>query len=131
MQETIKVAAAVIINSQGETLVSLRLPNSHQGGKWEFPGGKFEPHETAEQALVRELQEELGISIKQTEPFINLQYSYPEKTIDLHVLKVLSYAGEPEGLEGQRVEWVGAEKLKMLEFPAANYAILDELQKTF
>lgn len=130
MQETIKVAAAVIINSQGETLVSLRLPNSHQGGKWEFPGGKFELHETAEQALIRELQEELGISIEHTEPFINLQYTYPEKTIDLHVLKVLSYTGEPEGLEGQRVEWVSTEKLKTLEFPAANYAILDELQKT-
>ncbi len=124
---TIDVAAAVIVNLQGETLLSLRLPDAHQGGKWEFPGGKFEGGETADQALRRELKEELGINILQTEPFIELQYTYPEKTVNLHVLKVTGFTGKPEGLEGQTVDWVAMKKLQELEFPDANYPILEKL----
>ena len=123
----IDVAAAVIVNLQGKTLLSLRLPDAHQGGKWEFPGGKFETGETADQALNRELKEELGIDILQTEPFIDLQYTYPEKTVNLHVLKVTSFTGNPKGLEGQTVEWVDVNKLTALEFPDANYPILEKL----
>jgi len=128
MGKAINVAAAVIINVENDVLLSLRLPDTHQGGKWEFPGGKFEQGETAEQALVRELKEELGIDIQQTEPFMELQYNYPEKTVNLHVLKVLTFTGIPEGLEGQTVEWVSADKIIQLEFPDANYPILDRLK---
>jgi len=127
MAKTINVAAAVIIDAMDRTLLSLRLPDSHQGGKWEFPGGKFEPGETATEALARELLEELGIKLQQTEPFIELQYSYPEKTVNLHVLRVTEYTGTPEGLEGQQVEWVHADKLIGLQFPDANYPILKKL----
>ena len=123
----IDVAAAVIVNAKNETLLSLRLPDAHQGGKWEFPGGKFEVGETPEQALVRELKEELGVDILQTEPFIELQYTYPEKTVNLHVLKVTDFKGTPEGLEGQTVKWVDCNKLREREFPDANYPILEKL----
>ncbi|MCP3673590.1 MAG: 8-oxo-dGTP diphosphatase MutT [Gammaproteobacteria bacterium] len=131
MTPNIDVAAAVIVNAKNETLLSLRLPDAHQGGKWEFPGGKFEVGETPEQALVRELKEELDIDILQTEPFIELQYTYPEKTVNLHVLKVISFTGTPKGLEGQAVEWVAMKKLQKLKFPDANYPILEKLLTLF
>ncbi len=130
MDKIIKVAAAVIVNDNGQTLLSLRKVDTHQGGKWEFPGGKFEQDETAEHALERELKEELGIDIKQTEHFLDVQYQYPEKSVHLHVLRVLSYLGEPQGLEGQLVRWVSANELGELEFPNANYPILEKLLKT-
>lgn len=129
MTDRIKVAAAVIVNSNKETLVSLRHQDTHQGGKWEFPGGKFEVGENAEQALVRELREELGIDVLQTEPFLELQYHYPEKIVELFVLNVIRYEGNPRGLEGQRVDWTSREQLEQLTFPDANYPILEKLLK--
>ena len=125
----INVAAAVIVNAEGKILLSLRHQHSHQGGKWEFPGGKFEQGETTEQALHRELKEELGIDIQQTEPFIKLTYHYPEKSVKLHVLKVISFKGNAESREGQQVEWMSKDKLSTLEFPDANYPILEKLLK--
>ncbi len=123
----IKVAAGVIINSDSQVLLSLRHDNAHQGGKWEFPGGKFEQGETAEQALRRELNEELNIDIGTTEPFIELTYEYPEKTVQLVVLRVLNFSGLPQGLEGQEVRWVDGNQLAGLKFPDANYPILEKL----
>jgi len=68
MSKVIHVAAGVIINSKGHILIAKRLADSHQGGLWEFPGGKLEAGETAEQALIRELNEELGIVSTSLEP---------------------------------------------------------------
>jgi len=129
IESTIDVAAAVIINTHGQVLLSLRKPETHQGGKWEFPGGKFEAGETAELALQRELREELGIDVGDTEPFLEVSYRYPEKSVQLHVLRVLSYEGTPCGLEGQKVEWFDVDRLAELEFPDANYPILEKLVK--
>ncbi len=130
MGKVIHVAAAVIVDDKGQTLLSLRKTDAHQGGKWEFPGGKFEQDETAEHALGRELKEELGIDIEQTEHFLDVEYSYPEKSVHLHVLKVLSYSGTPQGLEGQLVRWISVTEVGELEFPDANYPILEKLQET-
>ena len=127
MSKSIDVAAAVIVNERNETLVSLRHDDAHQGGKWEFPGGKFESGESAEQALTRELEEELGITVQETEPFIELEYQYPEKVVRLHVLRVNAFSGVAKGVEGQMVEWIDAATLSGLTFPDANYPILEKL----
>ncbi|PCJ51060.1 MAG: 8-oxo-dGTP diphosphatase MutT [Gammaproteobacteria bacterium] len=127
MAKVIDVAAAVIVNPQGETLLSLRPTDAHQGGKWEFPGGKLESGESAEQALSRELREELGIEVLQLEPFLELEYRYPEKRVKLHIFRVLEFTGLPIGLEGQKVEWVNRLVINELKLPTANYPILEKL----
>ena len=71
--------------------------------------------------------EELGIDVITTESFIELEYAYTEKTIHLFVLKVTDFSGEPKGIEGQRIEWISSDKLSSLEFPDANYPILEKL----
>ena len=81
MPELIHVAAAAIFNSQGQVLLALRSKKQHQGGLWEFPGGKVEAGESVRDALSRELEEELGIRIDQmsTRPLIQVPYHYPDK----------------------------------------------------
>jgi len=132
MSSIIQVAVAVIENENNEVCIGLRHVNSHQGGLWEFPGGKVEKDETAEQSLVREIKEELGLTIKQFRPLINVTHTYrdnsPHKTVCLHVYRVLSYEGQAEGLEGQQLKWVKLSRLSDFDFPAANLAIIKALQ---
>ena len=120
----VQVAAGVVVNQQGKILVAKRPLEKHQGGLWEFPGGKIENDETAHQALARELQEEVGIHITVSEPLIKINHSYPDKTVCLHVLRVTEFKGNAWGCEGQEIAWVSPDKLLYLEFPAANTPIV-------
>jgi len=124
MSKVIHVAAGVIINSKGHILIAKRLADSHQGGLWEFPGGKLEAGETAEQALIRELNEELGIVSTSLEPLIQIRHDYSDKSVLLDVLRVTEFEGEAYGKEGQPIRWVAPENLNEFEFPAANVPIV-------
>ncbi len=124
----VHVAVAVIVNKKNEVCISLRHVGSHQGGLWEFPGGKIEPHETIEQALVREIKEELNLDLKKSRPLISISHNYPDKKITLHVSKVLAYDGQAMGVEGQQIKWVSVNQLFSHEFPAANNSILTAIQ---
>lgn len=134
MADTVHVAVAVLVNTNDEVCISLRHKDAHQGGLWEFPGGKVEADETVEQALIREIREELNVDIKQLRQFIKINHSYDDhdreqrKTVCLHVCKVLSYQGEAAGAEGQQVKWVPVAQLDRYQFPAANRAIIKALQ---
>ncbi|MDQ3732216.1 MAG: Nudix family hydrolase [Pseudomonadota bacterium] len=123
----IKVVAAAVVNDAGEVLIARRPKHVHQGDKWEFPGGKIEPGESAVTALRRELLEELGIKAQVFEPLIQVRYRYPEKAVDLNVWKVTRYKGECRGCEGQPFAWVAPSKLPQFDFPAANRPILKAL----
>lgn len=120
----VQVAAAVIVDGGGRVLLARRAPHRHQGGLWEFPGGKIEPHETARAALARELYEEVGIVVESARPLIRLRHAYPGKTVLLDVWRVTAFHGEPHGREGQPVEWVAVEELTARDFPAANPPII-------
>ena len=120
----IHVVAAVIVNLAGEVLLALRPKDKHQGGLWEFPGGKVEPDEEVLAALERELQEELGITVTQARPLIRVQHRYPDKAVLLDVWRVDGFEGVPHGCEGQAVEWVAPEALLQRAFPAANLPIV-------
>jgi 8-oxo-dGTP diphosphatase len=129
MTQIVEVAAAVVFNdSRTHVLIAQRHPDAHQGGKWEFPGGKRESGESLLQTLCRELAEELAITPLHYRPFIRLAYQYPDKSVVLHVWLVDSFTGYPASLEGQAIRWAAIEDLDPIVFPAANRGIIQALR---
>ncbi|MCW8886594.1 MAG: Nudix family hydrolase [Motiliproteus sp.] len=128
MTKAVHVAAAAIFGSDGRLLITRRAADVHQGGFWEFPGGKVETDESVEQALCRELQEELGIEPTRYQPLIQIPFSYPDKTVLLDVWRVTEFEGQPAAMEQQPMRWVAVDELDRQQFPAANRAIIDALQ---
>lgn len=124
----IHVAVGIVANTQGEILITRRSDHVHQGGLWEFPGGKVEDSEDVERALVRELKEELGIEVLKARPLLLIHHRYPDKQVLLDVWRVEHYAGQPQGLESQPLDWVAPEALSCRAFPAADAAIIESLQ---
>ena len=124
----VHVAVGVVRNAADEILIARRPDGVHQGGKWEFPGGKLRPGETVEQALRRELEEELGITVAAARPLIQVHHAYPDKTVWLDVWQVETFSGTPHGREDQPVRWAPASTLERLEFPAADAAILQAIR---
>lgn len=120
----IHVMAAVIRDAERRILIAKRPDDAHQGGLWEFPGGKLEPGESRLEALQRELREELGITVQQARPLIDLQHNYPDKHIRLDVWEVSEFTGTAHGAEGQPVRWVTEHQLPSYAFPAANQPIV-------
>lgn len=126
-RQILHVAAAVIYNPLGHILIARRPLDKHQGGLWEFPGGKVEADENARQALCRELFEELGIQVMAAQPLMQIPYEYPERHVLLDVFSVTAFEGEARGCEGQPLAWVEASELIHYPFPAANQPILDRI----
>ena len=125
---TVHVAAAAIVNDSNEVLIARRPEHAHQGGLWEFPGGKVEDGESVLQALHRELYEEIGIETLESRPLIRLHYDYPDKSVLLDVWLVTRFSGAPHGREGQPVRWVPRASLSSYDYPAANRPIVTALQ---
>ena len=123
----LRVAVGVILNDRREVLVSRRHDHLHQGGLWEFPGGKIHAGETLFEALQRELQEELAITLLAAEPLIDIEHSYPDRRVRLEVCTVRDYRGTPVQQEGQPLAWVSLDALDPAVFPAANRPIIDSL----
>lgn len=127
MPTPIHVAVGVLEDTHGRVLIARRPEHVHQGGLWEFPGGKVDAGETLEQALWRELLEELAIQVLSAEPLIRIPHHYADKSVVLDVYKVTEFAGQPQGNEGQPVRWVSPLDLEQYSFPAANKPILTAL----
>lgn len=120
----VQVVAAVIDDGEGRVLLALRPEDKHQGGLWEFPGGKIDDGESAAAALKRELFEELGIEVDAARPLLRVRHRYPDKSVALDVWRVSRFHGEAHGREGQAVEWVAQSELCERAFPAANASIV-------
>ncbi|MFT5691874.1 MAG: 8-oxo-dGTP diphosphatase [Oceanicoccus sp.] len=125
----IHVAVGVIVNEAKKILIALRPKQSHQGGLWEFPGGKVEDGETVEVALSRELNEELGLIVSSSRPLLTIHHEYTDKCVVLDVCWVEKFVGVANGREGQPIRWVNAEELSEYRFPAANHDIVIAIQK--
>ena len=121
------VAAGIIRDSSGRILLSQRPEKKHQGGKWEFPGGKVEPGESPHQALARELYEELGLDVETSEPFITIDHNYPDLSVRLMFRTVDLWQGEPQAKEQQKFNWFTVPELNDLTFPAANKPVVTAL----
>jgi len=101
----VDVAVGVLIDEQGRFLLTSRPPGKVYAGYWEFPGGKLEAGESVEQALRRELHEELGIEIAAALPWQQELVDYPHARVRLHFCKVFAWSGEFEMREGQQMAW--------------------------
>jgi 8-oxo-dGTP diphosphatase len=126
--EPIHVMVGAISDSAGRVLVTKRPDHVHQGGLWEFPGGKLEPGESPEHGLARELAEELGIEVHDSRPLIRIRHHYGDRHVLLDVRRVRSYAGIPIGLEGQPLAWQDPETMDPACFPAADRPIITALR---
>lgn len=124
----LQVAVGVIANDRGEVLLSRRRNDVHQGGLWEFPGGKLEPGEDSRAALYRELREELGVDVTRVQPLVRVGHNYPDRAVVLHVWCVQAYAGTPWGRQRQPLCWLPIGALEAARFPAANAPIVRLLQ---
>lgn len=124
----IHVMAGAITDDLGRVLVTRRPDHVHQGGLWEFPGGKLEPGEDPEQGLTRELAEELGITVFASRPLIRVHHDYGDRHILLDVRRVDAYAGRPSGLEGQPLSWLHPDAMDPARFPAADRPIITALR---
>lgn len=123
----IHVAVGVVFNKMGQVLVALRPSHKLQGGLWEFPGGKVEPGENVQEALKRELLEEVGIEVAQAIPLVQCNYDYNNRHVWLDVWQINEFSGEAQGREGQKIAWVELKELSKLPVLSANHVIVDAI----
>ena len=128
MKKVLQVAVGVIKNTQGEILIALRDRSAHQGGLWEFPGGKIEQDETVEKALTRELKEELDIDVEAALPLITINHDYADLSVRLKVWSVERFLGQAKSCEGQPLKWVKPCELEYFSFPEANLPIISAVR---
>ena len=107
----ILVVAAALFDGAGRVLIAERPAGRHMAGRWEFPGGKVAAGESESRALERELEEELGIEVLASRPFMRLEHRYPDRHVELSMWLVERYRGSPRGLDGQALKWIEPERL--------------------
>lgn len=133
MTKVVQVAVAIIQKQSGEYLLASRPNGKGWAGWWEFPGGKIEANETPEQALSRELQEELGIKPTRVKAWLQRRFDYPAthdaeaKTVLLHFYFVWEWLGEPQALEGQSLVWQHPQQTIVSPILPANAPIMRTL----
>ncbi|GBK98422.1 8-oxo-dGTP diphosphatase MutT [Vibrio harveyi] len=128
----IHIVAAIIFNQdKSQIFITKRPDDKHKGGFWEFPGGKVEQGESVEQAMIRELEEEIGITVTEQSLFEHLEYDYPEKSLKFDFMTVSKFDNQPYGREGQEGRWVDVAALLDYTFPEANVPILERVIKEF
>jgi 8-oxo-dGTP diphosphatase len=127
--KVVSVAACALIDADGRVLLAQRPNGKPMAGLWEFPGGKIEAGETPEQSLIRELEEELGITVKEAclAPLTFASHSYP----DFHLLMPLyvcrRWDGTVRALEGQQLAWVRPNRLRDYPMPPADVPLIPHL----
>ena len=120
---------AAIICRDGKILITRRPDSVHLPGLWEFPGGKVEPGETLKAALMREIREELGLSVIVFDQCLSIEHEYPRKSVKLHFFNCAIVAGEPRSIQVADFSWVTPPELTTFVFPEADREIILRLQK--
>lgn len=127
VNKLVHVMVGVIWGQDRQIFIAKRADDAHQGGLWEFPGGKLELGESPLTGLSRELEEELGIVVVSAEPMMQQRHDYPDKSVLLDVWQVTAFTGKAHGREGQETQWVNANELNNYDFPKANRVIIERL----
>ena len=125
----VEVSAALIFRG-GRVLLTRRQPGAHLGGLWEFPGGKREPAESFEQCLLREIREELGVTIHIVHLLETVRHTYPEKHVLLKFFVCRLPHGEPQPLDCAALAWARPADLDAYPFPAADAQLLLRLKNS-
>ena len=130
LKEMLLVAAVALIDADGRVLISKRPDNKVMGGMWEFPGGKVENGETPEIALVRELEEELGIDTQTSclAPFSFASHRYDDFHLVMPLFLCRVWRGIPRPLEGQSLKWVRPSRLSNYNMPPADIHLISMLR---
>ena len=123
----IDVVAGIIKNKEGKILIARRNLTKAQGGLWEFPGGKIEPNETKEDAIVREIKEEFNMDIICDGYFDKKEYEYPTRTINLIALNCTMVGDFYEVLEHEEIAWITKEEFKNYEFAPADIYFVEKI----
>ena len=126
----VDVAAALIFESK-KFLICQRPANKRRALLWEFPGGKLEAGETLEQCLIRECQEELGVTIEVIKPFMDSVHDYEDISIHLTLFEAKIVEGKPEKLEHNDIRWISTQEIDYYKFCSADYQILEEIKARF
>ena len=126
---TVKVAIAIIYDELGRILITQRAAHSPSGGLWEFPGGKLEAGESPEDALFREIKEEVNLSIQNYEFLTQIDANTEERSLSLYVFLIHKFSGQATRLESQAdLQWVEPHSLPAYSFPTTNAPILAWIQ---
>lgn len=128
MASLVEVVAALIQDEKGRYLITQRREGSHLAGLWEFPGGKREAGESLEEALRRELAEELSAYFGVGERVETVRWEYPERTIVIHFYRCRLESGAIEPREEQAMAWVAPERLSDFDFPPADRDLITRLR---
>jgi len=127
MRSTVEVVAAVLIHADGRMLLASRPPGKAYAGYWEFPGGKVEAGEALDEALLRELDEELGIRVTRASRWITREFTYPHAHVRLNFFRVWAWEGAPHAHEGQQLTWLRPGMPPPSPLLPANFPILKAL----
>ena len=122
---------AALIWDNGKFMICQRPANKARALLWEFVGGKVEPGETKEQALVRECREELNIILSVGDAFMDVTHEYPEITVHLTLFNATIAEGEPEKLEHNDIKWITPAEIPNYEFCPADVEILEKISEAF
>jgi len=126
--EKIHVAAGILIDADGRLLITDRSRAESMQQYWEFPGGKLATGETADGALVRELAEELGITIRSFDHLCSLEHDYTEMRVAIDFFMVSEWRGIPTGIEGQALQWLKPSEISPGLLLPADAPVLDALK---
>jgi 8-oxo-dGTP diphosphatase len=126
--DLVEVVAALVQDEKGRYLITQRRKGSHLAGLWEFPGGKREADESLEEALRRELAEELSARFAVGQRVETVRWEYPERTIVIHFYRCRLESGTIEPREDQAMAWVAPDRLSDFDFPPADRDVIARLR---
>lgn len=129
MNKTIDVVGAVIVNELGEILCARRAEHMKLAGYWEFPGGKIESGESYDQALMREIREEMGVSIEVGSLVADIVHAYEQVQVHLITFFARITSGVMSSTDHDELRWVAVAHLRELEWAPADWPTVDRLQE--
>ena len=124
----LQVVAGILRDGDGRVLITERIEDGPFQGLWEFPGGKIGAGESLEEALGRELREEIGVQMLASNHLMSLRHEYPDRHVEIDFFLVTQWQNDARGLEGQGLKWVWVAELADVDLLPADLPLIEKLQ---